>query len=501
MPIMHAETALADHLNDPSLLKFQAYIDGAWTDAANGATYAVTDPATGAEIAQVARCNRAETTRAIEAGEAARGPWSAKTGKERAAVMRRWSDLMLENADDLARIMTVEQGKPLAEAKGEVVYAASFLEWFGEEAKRAYGDTIPQHRPDSRLLVVKQPIGVTGGITPWNFPAAMITRKAAPAIAAGCAMIVKPAEATPLSALALAELGERAGLPAGILSIVPGDRDDAPDIGGELTTHPLVRKIGFTGSTAVGKKLMAQAAGTVKKVSLELGGNAPFIVFDDADLDAAIEGTLISKYRNAGQTCVCANRIFVQDGIYGAYIDKLSKAVAGMTVGNGLDEGVSIGPLINDQAISKVDRLVASAKNAGAKAVVGGDPSELGGTFYTPSILTDVNADMDIANEEIFGPVAGIIRFKNEADAVRMANDTPFGLAAYFYSRDSARTWLVSEALEYGMVGVNSGLISTEVAPFGGVKESGIGREGSSYGMDEWMEMKYICVGGVHSSQ
>ncbi len=484
-------------LRDPSLLRTQAYVNGAWIDAANGATYPIKNPATGEKLADVARCSTPETKTAIDAAAAAQVAWSKRTGKERAQVMRKWADLMTENADDLAQIMTLEQGKPLGEAKGEVVYAASFLEWFGEEAKRTYGDTIPQHRADNRILVIKQPIGVTAGITPWNFPSAMITRKAAPAIAAGCAMVVKPAEATPLSALALAELAERAGIPAGILSIVTGDRDDAPAIGGELTGSSTVRKIGFTGSTAVGKKLMEQAAGTVKKVSLELGGNAPFIVFDDADVDAAIEGTIISKYRNAGQTCVCANRIFVQDGIYDRYVDKLSAAVSGLKVGNGMDDGISIGPLINDKAIEKVDRLVTAAKGQGATAVLGGDPSGLGGTFYTPSILTGVDADMEIANEEIFGPVAPLIRFKDEDDAVRMANDTPYGLAAYFYSRDNARTWRVSEGLEYGMVGVNSGLISTEVAPFGGVKESGLGREGSHYGMDEWVELKYICVGGI----
>ena len=484
-------------LRDATLLRTKAYVNGAWIDAANGATYPIHNPATGEKLADVARCSTAETQAAINAAEVAQVSWAKRTGKERAQIMRKWSDLMAENADDLAQLMTLEQGKPLAEAKGEVVYAASFLEWFGEEAKRTYGDTIPQHRADNRILVIKQPVGVTAGITPWNFPSAMITRKAGPAIAAGCAMVVKPAEATPLSALALAELAERAGLPAGILSIVTGDRDDAPAIGGELTSNPTIRKIGFTGSTAVGKRLMEQAASTVKKVSLELGGNAPFLVFDDADIDAAIEGTMISKYRNAGQTCVCANRIFVQDGIYDRYVDKLSEAVSKLTVGNGMDDGVTVGPLINNKAIEKVDRLVASAKAQGANAVLGGDPSGLGGTFYTPSILTGVDADMDIANEEIFGPVAPLIRFKDEEDAVRLANDTPYGLAAYFYSRDNARTWRVSEGLEYGMVGVNSGLISTEVAPFGGVKESGLGREGSHYGMDEWVELKYICVGGI----
>ncbi|WP_425403741.1 NAD-dependent succinate-semialdehyde dehydrogenase [Hwanghaeella sp.] len=482
-------------LNDPTLLRTKAYINGAWTDGANGATYPVINPATQERLADVARCSASETTQAIEAAAAAQPAWAARTGKERAAIMRKWFDLMMANQDDLAKIMTMEQGKPLAEAKGEVAYAASFIEWFGEEAKRLYGDTIPQHRADNRILVIKQPIGVTAGITPWNFPAAMITRKAGPAIASGCAMVVKPAQLTPLSALAMAELAERAGVPAGILSVVTGN--NAREIGTELATNPIVRKLGFTGSTGVGKTLMEQASGTVKKVSLELGGNAPFIVFDDADLDAAIEGTMISKFRNAGQTCVCANRIFVQDGIYDRYLDKLSAAVSALKVGNGLDEGVTIGPLIDDKAIAKVDSLVSSAKASGATTTLGGDPSSLGGTFYTPTILTGVNADMEIANDEIFGPVASIIRFKDEGDAVRMANDTPFGLAAYFYSRDNARTWRVSEGLEYGMVGVNSGLISTEVAPFGGIKESGLGREGSHYGMDEWVELKYICVGGI----
>lgn len=482
-------------LNDPTLLRSKAYINGKWTDAANGATYPVLNPATQERIADVTCCTADDTRAAIAAAEKAQPAWAARTGKERAAIMRKWFDLMMQHQDDLGMIMTLEQGKPLPEAKGEVAYAASFIEWFGEEAKRLYGDTIPQHRADNRILVIKQPIGVTAGITPWNFPAAMITRKAGPALASGCAMVVKPAQLTPLSALAMAELAERAGVPAGILSVVTGN--NAREIGTELATNPTIRKLGFTGSTQVGKTLMEQAAGTVKKVSLELGGNAPFIVFDDADLDAAIEGTMISKFRNAGQTCVCANRIFVQDGIYDRYLDKLGAAVSGLKVGNGLDEGVTIGPLIDEKAIAKVESLVSSAKASGATSTLGGDPSPLGGSFYTPTILTGVNTDMEIANDEIFGPVASIIRFKDEKDAVRMANDTPYGLAAYFYSRDNARTWRVSEGLEYGMVGVNSGLISTEVAPFGGVKESGLGREGSHYGMDEWVELKYICIGGI----
>lgn len=482
-------------LNDPTLLRTKAYIDGKWTDAANGATYPVLNPATQERIADVTCCTADDTRAAIAAAEKAQPAWAARTGKERAAIMRKWFDLMMQHQDDLGMIMTLEQGKPLPEAKGEVAYAASFIEWFGEEAKRLYGDTIPQHRADNRILVIKQPIGVTAGITPWNFPAAMITRKAGPALASGCAMVVKPAQLTPLSALAMAELAERAGVPAGILSVVTGN--NAREIGTELATNPTIRKLGFTGSTQVGKTLMEQAAGTVKKVSLELGGNAPFIVFDDADLDAAIEGTMISKFRNAGQTCVCANRIFVQDDIYDRYLDKLSAAVSALKVGNGLDEGVTIGPLIDEKATAKVESLVSSAKASGATSTLGGDPSPLGGSFYTPTILTGVNTNMEIANDEIFGPVASIIRFKDEKDAVRMANDTPYGLAAYFYSRDNARTWRVSEGLEYGMVGVNSGLISTEVAPFGGVKESGLGREGSHYGMDEWVELKYICIGGI----
>jgi succinate-semialdehyde dehydrogenase/glutarate-semialdehyde dehydrogenase len=482
-------------LNDPTLLRTKAYIDGKWTDAANGATYPVLNPATQERIADVTCCTADDTRAAIAAAEKAQPAWAARTGKERAAIMRKWFDLMMQHQDDLGMIMTLEQGKPLPEAKGEVAYAASFIEWFGEEAKRLYGDTIPQHRADNRILVIKQPIGVTAGITPWNFPAAMITRKAGPALASGCAMVVKPAQLTPLSALAMAELAERAGVPAGILSVVTGN--NAREIGTELATNPTIRKLGFTGSTQVGKTLMEQAAGTVKKVSLELGGNAPFIVFDDADLDAAIEGTMISKFRNAGQTCVCANRIFVQDDIYDRYLDKLGAAVSALKVGNGLDEGVTIGPLIDEKATAKVESLVSSAKASGATSTLGGDPSPLGGSFYTPTILTGVNTDMEIANDEIFGPVASIIRFKDEKDAVRMANDTPYGLAAYFYSRDNARTWRVSEGLEYGMVGVNSGLISTEVAPFGGVKESGLGREGSHYGMDEWVELKYICIGGI----
>jgi len=491
------EVAESLTLTDSALFRTQGYIDGGWADSDSGLTFSVVNPATGAKIADVARMGQDETRRAIEAAERAQPAWRAKTAKERAQVLRRMFDLMMANQDDLARIMTAEQGKPLAEAKGEIAYAASFLEWFSEEARRIYGDTIPQHQPDKRLIVVKEPVGVTAGITPWNFPAAMITRKAAPALAAGCAMIIKPASMTPLSALALAELAERAGMPAGILSIVTGDRPDSKVIGGELTSNPIVRKIGFTGSTSVGKLLMEQCAGTVKKVSLELGGNAPFIVFDDADLDAAIEGAMLCKFRNAGQTCVSANRILVQDGVYDAFADKLSATVRDLRVGNGMEDGVTIGPLIDDAALEKVDSHVRNAQSKGATTVLGGTPHDLGGSFYQPTVLTGVTADMDMCNEETFGPVAGLMRFKGEEDAVRIANDTPFGLASYFYSRDIGRVWRVSEALEYGMVGINTGFVSTEVAPFGGVKESGIGREGSHYGIEEWVEIKYLCMSGL----
>lgn len=484
-------------LKNTSLFKTKAYIDGKWSDADGGKTYPVYNPATGKKIAEVAKCNQSETRRAIEAANKAYPAWRAKTAKERGQILRRWYELMLENQEDLARIMTVEQGKPLTESRGEIVYAASFLEWFAEEAKRVYGDTIPAHRPDSRIVVTKEPVGVTAGITPWNFPSAMITRKAAPAIAAGCTMVIKPAEATPLSALALAELAEQAGMPAGVLSIVPGDRDDSPGIGGELTGNPIIRKLSFTGSTPVGKMLMKQCSDTVKKVSLELGGNAPFIVFDDADVDSAVTGAMICKFRNAGQTCVCANRILVQDGIYDRFVDKLKAAVEKLKVGNGLEEGVTLGPLINEAAIAKVDRLVTAAQKSGAKTELGGNPHNLGANFYVPTVLTGISTDMEISNEEIFGPVAAITRFKSDEDAIRMANDTPFGLASYFYSRDVGRIFKSAEQLEYGMVGINTGLLSTEVAPFGGVKESGIGREGSHYGIDDWVEIKYLCLGDI----
>ncbi len=484
-----------DGLLANKLLRTKAYIDGEWSNSASGKTYDVTDPATGDVIASVADCDGDDTRRAIEAAERAQPAWAAKTGKERAAILRKWFDLMMANQEELAVLMTREQGKPLAESRGEIVYAASFLEWFGEEAKRTYGDVIPAHKADSRIVVIKQPIGVGVAITPWNFPSAMITRKAGPALAAGNAIVIKPAKVTPLSALALAELAEQAGVPKGILSVVAGT--SSSKIGGEMTSNPTVRKLSFTGSTEIGKVLLAQCAETVKKTSMELGGNAPFIVFDDADLDEAVTGAILCKFRNAGQTCVCANRIFVQDGIYDAFMDKFQAATAALKVGNGMEDGVSMGPLIDEPAMAGVDKLVQGAKSQGAKVALGGNPHDLGHSFYTPSILTGVTMDMDIANEEIFGPVATIIRFKDDADVVRMANDTNYGLAAYFYSRDIGRTWRISEGLEYGIVGINSGIISTEVAPFGGVKESGSGREGSYYGMDDWMEVKYLSYGGI----
>jgi succinate-semialdehyde dehydrogenase/glutarate-semialdehyde dehydrogenase len=484
-------------LQDPTLLRTQAFLGGKWADADEGATFAVHDPASGEALARIPRCGAAETRRAIEAAAAAQPAWRARPAQERARVLRRLFDLTLENADDLALLITREQGKPLAEARGEVGYAAGFLEWFAEEARRLYGETIPAPRADARIIVVREPIGVGAGITPWNFPAAMIARKIAPALAVGCAIVVKPAEATPLTALALAELASRAGLPAGLLSVVTGDREDAPVIGGALTESPLVRALSFTGSTEVGKRLMAQCAGTVKRVSLELGGNAPFLVFDDADLAAAVEGALASKFRNAGQTCVCANRILVQDGIHDRFVAALAERVAALQVAPGTEPGAEVGPLIDGAGLAKVERHVADATARGARAVVGGRPHALGRTFYEPTLLTGVTTEMLLAQEEIFGPVAGILRFRDEADAVRIANDTPAGLAAYFYARDATRIWRVGEALEYGMVGINTGLVSTEVAPFGGVKESGIGREGSRHGLEEWVEMKYLCWGGI----
>jgi succinate-semialdehyde dehydrogenase/glutarate-semialdehyde dehydrogenase len=484
-------------LHDPSLFKTQAYVNGQWIDADNGEAFDVLNPASGEKIASVANMTDAETKSAILAAEAAMPAWKKLTAKERANILRGWFNLILENQEDLALMMTTEQGKPLTESMGEVVYGASFIEWYAEEGKRLYGDVIPAHGPDKRIVVIKQPIGVIGAITPWNFPLAMITRKVAPALAAGCTAVIKPAEDTPLTALALAELAERAGIPKGVFNIVPCTKDNAKRVGGELTSNPIVRKISFTGSTPVGKMLMQQCASTVKKVSLELGGNAPFIIFDDADLDAAVAGTLASKYRNAGQTCVCANRIFVQAGVYDKFAEKLAKAVQDLKVGVGTEEGVTQGPLINNAAIEKVESLVADAVDKGAKIACGGKRNPTGDRFYEPTILTDVTTDMRVANEEIFGPVAPLYKFETEEEVIAKANDTPFGLAAYFYSRDVGRVWRVSEGLEYGIVGVNEGIFSTEVAPFGGVKESGIGREGSKYGIDDFVEIKYLCMGGV----
>jgi succinate-semialdehyde dehydrogenase/glutarate-semialdehyde dehydrogenase len=481
-------------LSDPNLFRQQAYVNGEWIDADSGETIEVTNPATGAVIAEVAKLGTAEVRRAIEAAEVAFPLWRDRTARERAVILRRFYDLMLANQEDLAIILTSEQGKPLAEARGEIAYAASFLEWFAEEAKRVYGDTIPAHQTDKRIIVLKQPIGVCAGITPWNFPSGMLTRKAAPALAAGCTFVLKPASQTPLSALALCELAERAGLPPGVLSVVTGG---AREIGAEMTSNPTVRKLGFTGSTKIGKLLMAQCAESVKKVSLELGGNAPFIVFDDADIDAAVEGAIVCKFRNAGQTCVCANRILVQDSVYDEFAEKLVKATMSLVVKPGLEEGSQIGPLIDDAAIEKVEQHVKNAVGHGADLLTGGRPHEHGGTFYEPTVLSNVRTDMDISCEETFGPVAGLIRFSTEEEAIEIANDTEFGLAAYFYATDHARVWRVSEALESGIVGVNTGIISTEVAPFGGVKQSGIGREGSKYGIDDWVEIKYVCWGGV----
>ena len=481
-----ARTGLA--LEDPSLLRQQCYVNGAWLDATSGATLPVENPATGAAL------GAAETEKAVAAAHAAFPAWSAKTAKERAILLRRWHDLILQNAADLARLMTAEQGKPLAESKGEIAYAASFVEWFAEEAKRVYGDVIPGHQADKRILVLRQPVGVVAAITPWNFPAAMITRKVAPALAAGCTVVCKPATQTPYSALALAELAHRAGIPAGVLNVVTGP---AREIGGVLTGDARVRKLSFTGSTEIGKLLMAQCSKTMKKVSLELGGNAPFIVFDDADLDAAVTGAIASKYRNTGQTCVCANRLLVQKGVYEAFTAKLVAAVQKLRVGDGLAGETEQGPLIDAAALKKVEEHIADATTKGAKIVSGGRRHALGGTFFEPTVLTGVTPAMAVAREETFGPVAPLFSFNTEQEAIAMANDTEFGLAAYLYTRDLARSWRVSEALEYGIVGLNTGLISTEVAPFGGVKESGTGREGSKYGLLDYTEIKYVCVGGV----
>src|SRR6266508_2302178 len=480
---------------ESDLLRRQAYVDGKWIDADSDETFPVLDPATGETLTDVPRMGAAEARRAIAAAERAYPAWRALSAKQRSRILRRWADLMNEHVDDLALLLTLEQGKPLAESRAEVVYAASFLEWFGEEGKRVYGDTIPQPSPDRRILVLKEPVGVTAGITPWNFPSAMPTRKASPALAAGCTMVLKPAEQTPLSALAVAALAEEAGLPPGVLSVVTGAAEDAPEIGQEMTGNPTVRKLGFTGSTEVGKLLMAQCARQVKKISLELGGNAPFIVFDDADMDEAVAGALICKYRNSGQTCISANRLLVQDGIYDDFMARFTDGVRGLKVADGFTPGVNVGPLIDEQAVAKVEQHVADALERGAELLVGG--SRMEGQFFQPTVLDGVVPESAMSREETFGPVAGIARFSSEEEAIRIANETPYGLAGYFYSRGLGRVWRVAEALEYGILGINTGLISTEVAPFGGMKESGIGREGSSYGIDEWLELKYLAVGGL----
>ncbi len=481
-------------LKDPTLLRQQAYVNGQWCDADSGETCAVTNPATGETIGTVPKMGTAETRRAIAAADAAWPAWRARTGKDRGAVLRKWNDLMLANADDLGLIMTLEQGKPLAEAKGEIAYAASFIEWFAEEAKRVSGDTLASPWTDRRIVVIKQPIGVCAAITPWNFPSSMITRKAGPALASGCPMVLKPALATPYSALALAVLAERAGVPAGIFNVLTGS---ASAIGGEMTANPTVRKLSFTGSTEIGSLLMQQCAKTIKKLSLELGGNAPFIVFDDADLDAAVEGAIMSKYRNAGQTCVCANRLYVQDGVYEAFATKLVAAVEKLKVGNGIEAGITQGPLIDNAAIKKVEEHVADALAKGGRLLTGGKRHALGHSFFQPTVIADTTPDMLVAREETFGPLAPLFRFKTDAEVIGMANDTEFGLASYFFSRDIGRIWRVAEGLESGMVGINTGIISNEVAPFGGVKQSGLGREGSKYGMDDYLVIKYLCMGGL----
>ncbi|WP_052717556.1 NADP-dependent succinate-semialdehyde dehydrogenase [Chromobacterium vaccinii] len=482
------------NLQDPKLLRQQCYLGGQWLDADNGQSIAVQNPATGETVGQVPKMGAAEAERAVAAAARAFPAWKAKSAKERAAILRRWFDLIIAHQQDLAVILTSEQGKPLAEAKGEIAYGASYIEWYAEEAKRVYGDIVPGPAGDRRVLVTKEPIGVTAAITPWNFPSAMITRKAAPALAAGCTMVVRPASQTPLSALALAELAERAGIPPGVFSVITGG---SSEIGAVLTGSDAVKKFSFTGSTEVGRKLIAQCAGTVKKVSMELGGNAPFIVFDDADLDAAVEGALISKYRNAGQTCVCANRIYVQDGVYDAFADKFAAAVATLKVGNGLEAGVSQGPLIDQNAVAKVEEHIADALAKGGRLIAGGKRHALGHSFFEPTLIADVTRDMKVAREETFGPLAPLFRFKTEEEAIRLANDTEFGLASYFYARDVGRIFRVAEGLEYGMVAVNSGLLSNEAAPFGGVKQSGLGREGSKYGIEDYLEIKYVLLGGL----
>lgn len=481
-------------IKDKELLKAQCYIAGAWVDADDGRTIEVTNPVNGAVLGTVPRVGSTETRRAIDAAQSAFEAWREQPADVRATYLRRWYELILAHQDDLAIIMTMEQGKPLAEARGEIAYAASYIEWFAEEGKRVYGDVVPSPWTDRRIIVLREPVGVCAAITPWNFPSAMITRKVAPALAAGCSVVVKPASQTPLSALALAELASRAGIPAGVLNVVTGS---AAAIGGELTANPLVRKLSFTGSTEVGRTLAAQCAPTLKKLSMELGGNAPFIVFEDADLDAAVQGAIASKYRNSGQTCVCANRFLVQAGVYDAFAEKLAAAVAQLKVGDGLERGVTQGPLIDSAALEKVDELVGDALSKGARLVEGGHRHALGGTFYEPTVLRDVVPDMKIAREEIFGPVAPLFLFETEAEAIAMANDTEYGLAAYFFANDLRRVWRVAEKIEYGMVAINSGLLSTAVAPFGGVKQSGMGREGSKYGIEDYVHTKYLCVGGI----
>ena len=485
-------TNLSSMLKDPSLLCTQAYVSGEWINADDGSTFEVKNPARGDVIAAVPNMGLAETKRAIEAARLAQKPWAAKTGKERSAILRKWNDLMVENADDLGIILTAEMGKPIAEGKGEILYGASFIEWFAEEAKRVYGETIPGHQVDKRITVIKQPVGVVASITPWNFPNAMITRKVAPALAAGCSFVSRPATETPLSALAIVLLAERAGVPKGVFSVITSKKSSL--IGKEFCSNPAIRKLTFTGSTEVGRILMRQSAEQIMKVSMELGGNAPFIVFDDADLDKAVEGALISKYRNNGQTCVCANRIYVQSGVYDAFAKKLADAVNKMKVGDGFESGVSSGPLINSDAVDKVEEHISNALEKGAKILTGGKRHELGGLFFEPTVITGVTSDMMVTNDETFGPVAPLFKFDTEEDVIQQANDTIFGLASYFYARDLSRVYRVSEALEYGMVGINTGLISTEVAPFGGVKQSGIGREGSHHGIEEYLEMKYLCT-------
>ena len=489
---MNTMTSPLSALQDPSMLKTQALVDGHWIDGPT--RFAVTDPATGQTLAEVANLGPAECTQAIAAAERAWPAWRGRTARERHAVLMKWHQLLLQHAEDLARIMTAEQGKPLTEARGEVAYAASFVEWFAEEAKRVYGETIPTTDVNKRYLVIKQSIGVCAAITPWNFPIAMITRKVAPALAAGCPVVIKPAEQTPLSALAVAELAQRAGMPAGVLNVLTADAHHSVEIGKVLCASDHVRHLSFTGSTEVGRILMRQCAPTIKKLSLELGGNAPFIVFDDADLDAAVEGALISKYRNNGQTCVCANRIYVQDGVYDAFAEKLIAAVGKLKIGNGLEDGTTTGPLIDSKAVAKVQEHIEDAVGKGAKLALGGKPHALGGTFFEPTILLDVPRTAAVAKEETFGPLAPLFRFKDEAEVIAMSNDTEFGLASYFYARDMSRVFRVAEALEYGMVGINTGLISNEVAPFGGIKASGLGREGSKYGIEDYLEIKYLCI-------